>query len=58
MTRRHNPHETSARGAFDYLLDPKCTQSEPRAPVVRMPWWVTAIKVSIAGALLVWAFFG
>ena len=30
----------------------------PRAPVVRMPWWVTAIKVSIAGALLVWAFFG
>jgi hypothetical protein len=32
--------------------------SEPRAPVARMPWWFTAIKVSIAGALLIWALFG
>jgi hypothetical protein len=31
---------------------------EPRPPVVRMPWWFTAIKVSIAGALLIWALLG
>jgi len=32
--------------------------SEPRPLVAEMPWSITAIKVGIAGALLVWAMFG
>jgi hypothetical protein len=32
--------------------------SEPRSVVAKMPWSITAIKIGIAGALLVWAIFG
>jgi hypothetical protein len=32
--------------------------SEPRPEVAEMPWSITAIKICIAGALLVWAIFG
>ena len=49
---RDNPHER--RWESDYVPGHQRT----RPPVARMPWWVTAIKVSIAGALLIWALFG
>jgi hypothetical protein len=32
--------------------------SEPRPVVAKMPWSIAAIKIGIAGALLVWAIFG
>jgi hypothetical protein len=71
VTSQHNPQENPARDAFDYPPEPACIESadagrratlrvigEPRPRVARMPWWFTAIKVSIAAALLVWVLFG
>jgi hypothetical protein len=52
VTSRDNPHEGGGSRATFRVI------SEPRPPVARMPWWFTAIKVSIAGALLIWALFG
>jgi hypothetical protein len=49
---RDNPHER--RWESGYVPGHQRT----RPPVARMPWWVTAIKVSIVGALLIWALFG
>lgn len=70
---RHNPREIHARAAFGCLIkqtflqhSPQVSGSRPTVRVIseaiplvaRMPPWVTGLKVSIAGALLAWVFFG